>query len=236
MSELHSLGSIVGRLERLERQNRVLRAFLGVVLVAFVTAASIAGKSDVPEPGVIDARQFRVVDAQGRVRAVLGAFAETPGSPVSLTLYDSNSNECLNLTTEGTQDAQMVSSLTFKTPEGAQRLRLYAGGALNAGLQIEQPETWDPVAFERKAKVLTREQALEFLEQQLAKLGAPLFFAGYDSRVESPIVRFCDQGRRLRMVLGACELAVADSGIKEKRPPSSLVLFNELGKVTSEHP
>lgn len=65
------------RLARLERQNRRMRgglfALLALVGLAFTASVMAGGQR-------IEAQQFRVVDAQGRTRAVLG--------PGSLVLYD----------------------------------------------------------------------------------------------------------------------------------------------------
>jgi len=74
------------RLTRLERQNRRLRgglfALLALVGLA-LTGSVIAGGQR------IEAQQFRVVDAQGRTRAILG--------PGSLALYDDTGKRVASL-------------------------------------------------------------------------------------------------------------------------------------------
>jgi hypothetical protein len=69
---LESLGE---RLSRVERQNRLLRA--AVILVVAVFAAMVCmGQVGVPE--VVGARRFQMVDEQGRVRADIGMVDDNP--------------------------------------------------------------------------------------------------------------------------------------------------------------
>jgi hypothetical protein len=74
------------RLARLERQNRRLRgglfALLALVGLA-LTGSVVAGGQR------LEAQQFRVVDGQGRTRAILG--------PGSLVLYDDTGKQVASL-------------------------------------------------------------------------------------------------------------------------------------------
>ena len=74
------------RLARLERQNRSLRAG-GLALLA-LTGLALTG-SVMAGGQRIEAQQFRVVDGQGRTRAILG--------PGSLVLYDEAGKQVASL-------------------------------------------------------------------------------------------------------------------------------------------
>lgn len=74
------------RLARLERQNRSLRA--GVFALLTIAGLALTG-TVMAGAQRIEAQQFRVVDGQGRTRAVL--------SPGSLVLYDEAGKQVASL-------------------------------------------------------------------------------------------------------------------------------------------
>ena len=81
----YDLVEIAGRVQRLERDNRRLRLAAGC-LVALVVAVPLVGAVlPVQVPEVIEARSFRVLDEQGKVRVALRA---ADGWTDGLAFYD----------------------------------------------------------------------------------------------------------------------------------------------------
>ncbi len=72
---------LLRRLEQLERSNRRLKIFATIILVG-LAAIGVMGQAR-PPAQVVEAQEFIVKDANGNVRARLGAY--TAGA--SLTLY-----------------------------------------------------------------------------------------------------------------------------------------------------
>ena len=63
----------VSRLNRLERDNRWLKLALGSLLLMLATVALVGSMMPQQIPDVIEAREFRVVDENGVVRAAMYA-------------------------------------------------------------------------------------------------------------------------------------------------------------------
>lgn len=233
---------LIRRLERLEHENRRHRRVGGLGLLVLIAVFASAARSQNPKPAVVDASEFRVVDSRGRVRASLTAFEYDLNAAVGLRLFDENGNTCVSLHTldfKAAETARTVSRLTFTTSTGTERLDLFADGAIDAGLKIQQPDFYRlgfPPGFTVDDVKKDPAKAHQLVMERGEKEDAPLFFAGFDTRFESSVLRLCDQDRHLRAALGACALDIGNSGIEQKRPTSSLVLFDEAGKVTFASP
>jgi hypothetical protein len=71
---------LIGRLEKLERDNRRLK---GSALAALVLATALATiYAAQPVPQTITAHEFNVVDSSGGVRVIVGTFSGKPGIAV----------------------------------------------------------------------------------------------------------------------------------------------------------
>lgn len=106
MSSNHGeLQELLHRVGRLERQNRRMKLLGAAVLISGAAALVMAAdkaEDRAPEPAqarVIEARQFRVVDSQGRERISLGMGGEGP----VVRLYDEGGKPRvgLGMTSEG---------------------------------------------------------------------------------------------------------------------------------------
>jgi hypothetical protein len=81
-SEAPELAAVVGRLEKVERQNRRLK-FAGVMVLVLAAAGLLMGQAT---PGrVVQAEKVVLQEASRKVRAELGTF---PDGRVALVLYD----------------------------------------------------------------------------------------------------------------------------------------------------
>ena len=70
-------------------------------------------------------------------------------------------------------------------------------------------------------------------DEEKRSAGTVLIAVGEDG---NPAINLEDQNGNTRAVLGAVELESNANGASEKRPPSSLVLFDRDGKVISSAP
>jgi hypothetical protein len=80
------LEGLIGRIERLERQNRRLK--LGAALVLLGVVAGVTMGQGRATSHAVESQQFVVKDTRGKARAVLGMSADGPG----LNLYDPDGN------------------------------------------------------------------------------------------------------------------------------------------------
>ncbi|MFI5342135.1 MAG: hypothetical protein ACHQ7N_20145 [Candidatus Methylomirabilales bacterium] len=78
------LVAVVARLEKVERQNRRLRG-AGIAVLVLAAAGLLMGQA-MPKTRIVEAEEFVLRDAAGKVRAMLGATKDWEG----LNLYDEN--------------------------------------------------------------------------------------------------------------------------------------------------
>jgi hypothetical protein len=253
--------SVCRRLERLERQNRNLRRCLQGVGIILVAGTALAWSAAPTVTDVVSARAFHVVDDAGRVRARLGSSEGTAfGSSfrfctVGLQIYAKNDTKCIDLThtdrsPEMWDDFQTVTQLVFGTTDGNDALALRSN-ADRAGLAVFRPNTPSITKQHETWEALDPAKRGEFIAKTNKLRRTPLLFVGRVAHDVSPspdladrllaldvepVLEFADSEGRMRAVLGPTALDKGDSGVVEKRPVSSLVLFNEAGNVTWKAP
>ena len=132
----HGLSTVLGRLDRLERQNHNMKRGVAVLaaIMAFATVALSVGQS-FSHTDVVEAREFRVRDATGTIRATLGLDPE--GEP-NFILSDRNGRGRAGLSVIGDGEALLnftdaddtVHLALGTTASGYPLLRVYdrAGG------------------------------------------------------------------------------------------------------------
>jgi hypothetical protein len=76
MAETPNLNSLYARLEKLERQNRRMRR-IGIAVFVLVVAVVTLGQTHSSSPTVIEANEFRLTDAAGKVRGELSANSDS---------------------------------------------------------------------------------------------------------------------------------------------------------------
>jgi len=236
----------------------IISAFLGGTLgVWFLMPPSVLAQDGVPE--VIEAQEFRVVDANGDLRGyfslegvtVLGA---TKGVYANLTV---NSDGTPAVTLSGANDTVATLEVSDSNEErGGPRLELIdlddkrfiivgltktdaqviaansEGNQAQFGLAGELPRLrLDSRPFQEEGG----ETILMFVQPE----GSVLAMTKGDkltTRLGDDHLYLFDDEQRPRAVLGTTELKHPDTGSTEIRAPSSIVLFDEEGKVVWSAP
>jgi hypothetical protein len=85
------LGNIMARLKRVEVQNRRMK-IVGLVVLVLAGAAFVMGKA-APNPKTIEAEEFVLRDESGIRRGLLAITSELSGSGPSLTLFNPDGRE-----------------------------------------------------------------------------------------------------------------------------------------------
>jgi len=114
------LTAVVNRLEKLEKQNR---RFKQIGALALILLGSVFLMGQASPPRTVEASEFVLRDADGRMRAWLG----TQGDATALALYDKNGLRQIGLSTEAN-----TSDLYFYDKDGLVR----------AGLVITADAVW----------------------------------------------------------------------------------------------
>ena len=214
-------------------------AFLGGTFgVWFLMPPSVLAQ-DEPQ-GVIEAQEFRVVDANGRVRAQLSVsgnvtsleFAHPTGDRPMLEIlasWRSTGNSHLAFRdSKGEERATLGFSEEFELSD----LSLYgpqttAGTGTPAEVELSISKDLNRALSGRGAGVapaLTLQPAGNFSS---INLGVP---------IDGPMLSIHDGKLRERVVLGSTRLRNTRTGSTEIRASSSLVLFDEEGKVVWSAP
>jgi len=195
-------------------------AALGVVVCLVVTVAAVAyaaGQAKaVPVAEVVRARRFELVDADGKERAVLRIAAE--GTPM-LVLWDNNGK---------------VSAGLGLGPDGSPNLALVdANGKGSVLLSSSSLVLFDGNRRYRVTLGLTSNNAPSLSFWGEKGEARAVLSLNPDS---GPSLELYDEKGKSRAALGATDLEAARTGTVEKRPESSLVLFDKEGKVLWQAP
>jgi len=235
-----------GRLEKLEKSNhRMKGAGLAVLLVA--GAGFLMGQAGKPQ-GRVEASEFVLLDSHGRRRAAIGIIDASTFSLMrreisvpAFVLYDEDGTVRVALTGEGyesglglfSKDGKQGARLTethLTVSDGESEVSLGAAGGI-PGLLITDSGGVGRVSLAAGWDTLLPGEVgtatwLEFRDKDgKSRLAFGLEQDG------SPSIRLIDPGGNSRAVLGATSLITTRTGSEEKRPASSLVLFDTAGKV-----
>ena len=234
-----TMETLARRLDRVERENRRMKQ-AGMVALAVIAAVVLMGQATTSKVAeVIEAEKFVLRDKSGKTRAFLGVGDE---GTVVLDLNDQDEKIVVNLavTAKGDavlsfvkndevhvgltfNDATRLSSLILLDDDGKESVMIVSGGVDNAptlslayknggsGITLGfLPDVPSLAIYDRKGK-------------NRVKLSL-----GFD---ESPTVSIIDKDGKRRAVLGGVSLEGQRTGVVEKRPESSLVLFNKDGEA-----
>jgi hypothetical protein len=268
MSE-QQIGALTQRLARLEQEIQQCRGEnrrwkRGAMLVLAAMLSIVLMGQGLPGQRVIEAEMFVLKDAEGRIRAVLGAERYSlPNSNHGLHLYTSNGKHVASLS-ESLDGAGGQLALQAKNTASTAFLRVSEG---SVGLHLRATDqTFEEAAreFETWRRSLNSIRTAE--EQQ--RLIATEPFQGVraeftvasspkgSSKLElmrgswrgprdslqlsllerAPMLLLKDETGTPRVVLGYAELGNRATGGVEQRPVSSLVLFDNQGKVIWQAP
>jgi len=226
------------RLARLERENRRWRR-AGAMVLAALAAVVLLGQAAPGNGGrTVEAEQFVLRDAGGKVRAVLHAGAD--GSP-HLEMRDAAGNARaslgllgdvagLSMTEAGGKGGVVLHtqadgrpSLTFTDRNGSRRMTLFLAHDGSSTLAFSD-----------------RQRASRMVLNAIDNGPMGLFFYDASGRLRSlldvepdgsPALALFDENRTSRAILGHTELEGGKPGTTEKRQASSLLLFDKTGRV-----
>ncbi|HEY7675583.1 MAG TPA: hypothetical protein VIG69_00825 [Candidatus Methylomirabilis sp.] len=226
------------RLARLERENRRVRR-TGAVVLAGLAAVVLLGQAAPGNVGrTVEAEQFVLRSADGKVRAVLHTRAD--GSPhldfrdaagnaraslgmlgdvagLSLTEAAGNGGVILHTQADGRP------SLTFTDRNGGRRMTLFLTHDGSSTLAFSD-----------------RHRASRMVLNAIDNGPMGLFFYDGGGRLRSlldvepdgsPALALFDENRTSRAILGHTQLEGGKAGKIEKRQASSLLLFDRAGRV-----
>jgi len=136
-AQVSELTAVVARLEKVERQNRRLRG-AGIAVLVLAAAGLLMGQA-LPRQRTVEAEEFLLRDANGRIRASLSVFDGDPGLSLidqagklraGLSLVDGD--PLLNLKDEAGKSRASLSvfdgtpGLEFRDQAGKPRAKLWA--------------------------------------------------------------------------------------------------------------
>ena len=211
----------------------------GALSVWFLTPQSVLAQGE-PQK-VIEAQEFRVVDDGGIVRAQLSVsgdvaslrFAHPTGVRPMLEIKASN-------------DPTVGSSLVIRDSQGNERATLGFGEDLQLSyLSLKGSRTTAGTGTPAEISLrIIENYAAQMLSGSEARLTPELTLSGAETfssinlevPTDGPMLSLYDEDLKLRAVLGSTRLQNTGTGSTEIRAPSSLVLFDEEGKVVWSAP
>jgi hypothetical protein len=229
------------RLDRLERENRWMKFFGGLVALVVVAVATMAA---LPKPRIVEAEMFIVRDLNGKIRVVLGqdTLSDTvPRSPIIVGPPNS-ANDTYGLSIYAS-DGRMRAQVAHWFDEGGGHLKLGAKDTVSAAsllvsdglsmLTLRGTERSRGEDERARRDFATRFNAARSVEERAA-LRNPSD-QGHQIKMlafkDGPSVSLGDQEGVDRAVLGHTVLKTLQTGSLEHRAPSSLALFDKDGKV-----
>lgn len=195
------------RLEKLERENRRMKR-IGIAAAVVVSTFIVGGQAKTSK--IVEANEFRLLDASKKVRALLSMSAT--GGP-ELTLNDADGNFVVSLSTAP------MPSLTLRPIGTGQSVYLHAGttDSPNASLGLGLPPSG----------ILIDAGGHNAIEMSGS---AGTFRVNLDEDLGGPRITVTDkEGYSLN--LGSVDLELPGPGENERTPAASLVLFGKDKKV-----
>jgi len=208
-----TMETLARRLDGVERENRRLKQ-VGVVALAVIAAVVLMGQATGGKVAkVIEAENFIVRDEHGRKRAELGAKSGNVG----LAFYGNSGLASISLYLyQGASPSLMVVDkhrklAAFLSPSG---LGLQVKNNSRAALRLDDDGSPRLVLYDKNGMFSQNKRAALELDND-----------------GSPKLVLYDKNGMSRAELGSTSLETTRTGVVEKRPESSLVLFDKKGKV-----
>ncbi len=206
MNEL-TMETLARRLDQVERENRRLKQ-AGVVVLAVIAAVVLMGQATKGKVAkVVEAEKFVLRDADGKGRARLESL---PSGLVRLALLDKDENIQSVLGVGVGRPSLVLAGRNNKTILTTSFLSVSGKGGKSRLTLAVLPSG-------AQSLVLTDNTARTRAELAIEVDGSPTF-------------GLFDRTGTARAVLGSISLENAETGVIEKRPESSLVLFGNDGK------
>jgi len=219
----------------------------GALSVWFLMPPSVLAQDEPPkvitsqEFEIVHAREFRVVDGDGNIEAVLREFNGQP----DLRLFDDNGKTRAKLSLERSLIGEEIPTLSLYQSDSEVNFR-----ATPYTLDLGDYEYGISLRANREEK-LGQVGLLVFRPEGSLSLGVSeldgsqlYLFSGDDQGFNVKLtaatagtnITIADPNGNERAILGTIRLTHPDTGSTEIRAPSSLVLFDEEGKVVWSAP
>lgn len=205
MNEL-TMETLARRLDRVERENRRLKR-AGVVALAVIAAVVLMGQAIGNVAKVVEAEKFVLRDADGKGRARLESL---PSGLVRLALLDKDENIQSVLGVGVGRPSLVLAGRNNKTILTTSFLSVSGKGGKSRLTLAVLPSG-------EQSLVLTDNTGRTRAELAIEVDGSPTF-------------GLFDRTGTARAILGSTSLENEETGVIEKRPESSLVLFGNDGK------
>ncbi len=213
-SEAEEIRERLALVERSMRRYRTALAAMGLIAVAALAGPSLVGAAKVP--AVIQAKAFQMVDDSGRVRAMLA----TVHNNTRLDLFDEAGKARVVLDTAGN-----TTGLHLYDEAGK------GGASLETASNTAVLYLFDE-ASKRRVRLETAGGTTGlYLNDDAQKLRVRLNTTGHITGLY-----LFDKARKERVILGNIDLQSTATGSAEHRSASSLVLFDEHGRVLWQAP
>jgi hypothetical protein len=178
-----------------------------------------------------------IIDVKGKTRIFLHLAAEYSGHPwPKLEMYgeDGHRLELYELPAGG-------GHLSFYNSNGAEAVSIWENNSISTiGLQSADASTEASLSALNKGLVnlhLSHPTKLDEKQKSTATAGKDIVWLGVMQFTDGvPTLMLFDKNGITRSALGAIELKHSRTGVVEKRPPSSLVLFGEDGNAIWQAP
>jgi len=211
--------SLVTRVNRLERENRRMK-LMGVLVLVGIAAVMVMGQAKTLKTAKeIESERFVVKDEDGRVRVVLGLQPKSGG----------------NVFTDYLPKEERFYGLYIYNQDGDARVRLYHNRRLGNKSALELWSRWvkSPGDWQfSKTELWTDETGASMKIEGYRMGGTVSIWASSFGRTS---VRLGEKDKT-RVSLGHTTLEYPRTEVKEERPLSSLVLFDQEGNTIWKAP
>jgi hypothetical protein len=248
MSEAEN-NEFVARLEKIERENRILKRCVALILVAIGAVFVMAQAQS--RPRTLEAEKLVIRYPNGKEAIVLGTYPSAITEwPTSLPLHDKNGNlpRSLSPSAEFINESGVVGATISADPIGGEVHVNSPTAELQMGISTNpqfspsdvRTRTGESVSFSiiRTTKSQPFQPMFEIdadttgeVTQWMIPKGADGAQLRLTTGPDGASVQLWDNPKLLRAVLGTVKLETVRSGGVESLPLSSLVLFDKEGKL-----
>ena len=245
-----TMETLAGRLDRVERENRRLKQ-AGVVALAVIAAVVLMGQATGGKVAkVVEAEKFVLKDKDGKIRAIFGLAVGHPvlTHPLAphLSFYDKQSKPRIKLALDidGTPelllgDKKRAYAHLYLKRQGyvwlemvGMKSRAYGGKELKEDSSIWMSAGYDPfMTFFNSGRGRMKLGGRDGTVHVFGEIGGGV-------EINPSSLRILDRSWNVRAVLGSISLKITQPGVAggkaetvEKRPESSLVLFDKKHRV-----
>jgi hypothetical protein len=221
---------LVARLEKLERQNRMFKRTVSMIMLA-LGALIVMGQAP-NRPRTLEAERLVIRYPNGKAAIVLDTDRPSTEDHAQIYLFTPGGSPgaWIDVTSQG-------GKVHVNYPDGQMEAELTSGPSYSSDLRTPVGD-WAGLVISKEVKSPFSKQSLFYLssnssgetKQSLsAGNGGPLL--QLMNGTDGPAVQLLDNPKTLRALLGRTSLEIDRSGNVQTLPLSSLVLFDRDGKL-----